>query len=179
MAQPYTVTRDGKLYVRLRYFADGKWKAKERQVANAREAVSVLAEMKAELAQFGVDAYDSERMTFDQMVVEYRRAKPDMADYLFEPLDYFRGRRARSISYADLVMFAQHRKQVPNRAWIAHEARKARMTNAGKKVSDRPVIRSSAKQQLFTVSLSCCAASCCTRCDTAGCCAIHSRPGPR
>lgn len=138
---PYTVMRDGKMYVRLRYRAGGKWKAKERQVANAREAVTALAEMKAELSQYGVDAYDAERMTFDQVLAEFRRAKPDLPEHVIAPMDYFLGRRIRSIGYADLVLFAQKRREVPNKLWVEHEARKARLAGTRAKVKEKHVDR--------------------------------------
>lgn len=138
---PYTVIRDGKMYVRLRYRAGGKWKAKERQVANAREAVTALSEMKAELSQHGVDAYDAERMTFDQALAEFRRAKPDLPEYVLAPMDYFLGRRIRSIGYADLVLFAQKRKEVPNKSWVEHEARKARLAGTRAKIKEKHVER--------------------------------------
>jgi integrase len=91
------------------------------------------------LGLFGESTFDGERMVFDDAVIQYRQAKPHLADFHFNCLSYFRGRRLRSIGYSDLVRFAEERRQAPHAAYEAHLAKRARLKAAGRIIAEKNI----------------------------------------
>src|SRR5262245_22283184 len=94
---------DGKLYVRVYYrAADGKWKSKTKRVSSQREGLKLIAKLKAELNDAGSAAFDGDKMLFDELLAEYKRAHPDKSPWYLDPIgEFFKGRRIRTITYAD------------------------------------------------------------------------------
>lgn len=111
---PYLHERHGRLYVRIQYRRpDGRMAAKERTVANEREALTAIAEIKAQLGEGGPGVFDGERMTFAELLTEYRRAHPDKPRWYLDPLaEYFGQKRIRAITYGDLKRFKQSREEI-------------------------------------------------------------------
>ena len=134
---PFVIDRPSKgLYVRVYYRANGRKRIKERRIYSIRDAPEVLAQLRAELGQFGEEVFDSERMLFDEAVSQYRNARPQLQDHLFGCLTYFRARKLRSINYPDLVRFVEERRKVPHPGYEAHMAKRARLEAAGRKMPE-------------------------------------------
>lgn len=110
---PYLHERHGRLYVRIQYRKpDGRMTSKERAVANEREALTAIAEIKHQLGEGGPAVFEGERMTFAELVDEYRRTH-DKPRWYLDPLEqYFGQRRIRTITYGDLKRFKQAREAV-------------------------------------------------------------------
>ncbi len=110
----YLHERDGQLYVRVPYRrSDGRWATKEKRVHNEREAMDAISSIKHQLGEGGPSVFNSEKMTFADLLAEYRRTHQDKPRWYLEPLDqYFGGRRIRSITYGDLKRFKQSREAV-------------------------------------------------------------------
>ncbi len=113
--QPYLHERDGALYVRVTYRINGQKRSKERRVRNAREAAQVAARLRHELGLMGPETLDAERMRFEDLLAAFTAARHSLPSWYLAPLEYFAGRRLRSITYGDLVRFRQHRAAIPNR----------------------------------------------------------------
>lgn len=115
LAIPYVHARDGKLYVRVPYDDNqGKRHHRERRLAETatpEDAINLIAQLRMEIganpARLG-----SEQMTFDQLLIEFRRAHPKLKSWYSDPLAFFAGRKLRSLSYADCLHFKQVRQQV-------------------------------------------------------------------
>lgn len=139
---PYVIERPGHgLFVRVYYRAHGKKKIKEKKISSIRDAPKVLAKLRMELEQFGESVFEAERMLFEEAVRQYRLVKPDLADHNFGCLTYFQGRRIRSITYIDLVRFADERRKVPHFGYQAHMKRLERLEAAGLKLPPKKVPR--------------------------------------
>ena len=110
---PYLHERHGKFYVRIQYRKpDGRMTSKERAVANEREALTAIAEIKHQLGEGGPAVFEGERMTFTDLLEEYRRTH-DKPRWYLDPLgEYFGHRRIRTITYGDLKRFKSAREEV-------------------------------------------------------------------
>ncbi len=113
---PYTRIKRGKLYVVIPYRVGEAWKQKARQVESQEEALRVMHELREELGQHGPGIFAAEKMTFRELLAEYRRAHSKTPPWYWEPMEVFFGdRRIRTITYADLKQFRAARQQVPKR----------------------------------------------------------------
>lgn len=134
---PFVIDRPTRgLFVRVYYRANGKKRVKERKIYSIRDAPEVLAQLRAELGQFGEEVFDAERMLFDDAFEQYRNAQPKPDESRFGCLAYFQGKRLRSINYPDLVRFAEERRKVPHRNYEEHLAKRARLEAAGRKMPE-------------------------------------------
>lgn len=118
----------GKPYVRVPYQdAAGKWKSVERRVHTPEEAFKKAAELRKQLGLAGPGAFDGERMTFDQLLEEYKRAHPEKPDWYTKPLaDFFGKRRIRAITYGLCREFKAAREAIPKRKQRADAPDEAR-----------------------------------------------------
>ena len=113
---PYTRIKSGKLYVVIPYRVGDVWKQKARLAANQEDALRVMQELRAEIGQHGASLVAAERMTFRELLAEYRRAHPQTPAWYHEPpAEFFGDRLVRSITYADLRQFRSARERVPKR----------------------------------------------------------------
>jgi integrase len=105
---------DGKLYVRVNYQdAGGKWRSKTKRVTSQREGLKLIAQLKHQLSESGPGVFDGERMTFDELLAEYRRAHPDKHRWYLDPIEKYSGqRRIRTITYGDLKRFKTEREGI-------------------------------------------------------------------
>jgi integrase len=113
-ALPYIHPKGGKPYVRLNYFDErvGRWKSKERRVSTVEEAIDAYEELKRKVGAQPKD-YDPDKMTFDELVAEYKKAKPATPDWRLDTFkDYFGKRRIKTITYGDLAQFRREREAV-------------------------------------------------------------------
>ena len=105
LALPYVHEKDGAAYVRVPYQdTDGKWRSKEKKLgadASPADAITLIAQIKAKLG-CNPNAIEGERMTFDELLREYQRAYPTVPQWYLQPLDSFKGRKIRSLTYARL-----------------------------------------------------------------------------
>ena len=110
----YLHERHGRLYVRVPYRkADGRWTTKEQRVYSEREAMDAIASIKHQLGEGGPATFDGERMTFADLLAEYRRTHPNKHRWYLDPMErYFGSRRIRSITYGDLKRFKQAREEI-------------------------------------------------------------------
>lgn len=117
LSLPYVHERDGGLYVRIPFKdpATGKHKAKEKKLsadATPDQAIGVIASIQSQF-QVNPAAFDGERMTFDDLLREYVKAHPKTKVWYLRPLDAFKGRKIRSLTYADCARFRTLREQTP------------------------------------------------------------------
>jgi len=128
LSLPYVHPKGGKPYVRLNYFDQraGRWKSKEKRVDTVEEAIAAYEELKKKVGARPTE-YDPDKITFDQLLAEYKKAKqpPDWAMAIFE--DYFGKRKIKSITYADLAEFRRAREAVVS--GITKRARKPATIN--------------------------------------------------
>jgi integrase len=110
----YLHERDGVLYVRVPYCnSAGVRRSKEKRVENEREAIKIISEIRHQLGEAGPGVFDGERMTFDELLAEYRRAHPDKHRWYLDPIEkYFGQRRIRTITYGDLKRFKTEREGI-------------------------------------------------------------------
>jgi hypothetical protein len=87
-ALPYVHPKAGKPYVRLNFFDEraGRWKSKEKRVNSVEEAIEAYEELKRKLGAQPAD-YDPERMTFEELMKEFRKAKPNIREWYAAPLE--------------------------------------------------------------------------------------------
>jgi integrase len=107
----------GKPYVRVSYQdALGKWKSVERRVRTPEEAIKKAAAMRKQLGLSGPGAFAGERMTFAELLDEYKRAHPNRPKWYTQPLaDFFGARRIRAITFAQCQDFKRAREAVGKR----------------------------------------------------------------
>lgn len=115
LALPYVHEKNGRLYVRVNYpVGGGKWRSKERALsddARPEDAITIVAELKAKLSQSS-GQIDGDRLSFDQLLTEYRRAHPAVRDWYIDPLAFFAGRKLKSLTYADCKRFRESREAI-------------------------------------------------------------------
>jgi integrase len=115
---PHVEKKDGKPYVRLNYFDEraGRWRSKMKRIHTAEDYAQALQSLKQKIGAEPSD-YDPERMTFDELLAEYRKARPAMPEWYAAPLSEFFGkRRIKTITYGDLQQFRVARETVVNKA---------------------------------------------------------------
>jgi integrase len=114
LALPHVHERDGRAFVRIWYQdSGGKWKSKERRVETVEEAIATISKIKRELGLRGPDAFDGEKMTFNDLLDQFIIDNPKMPDWYSSPLrEYFANRRIITIAYADLKRFKAAREAV-------------------------------------------------------------------
>jgi integrase len=115
-ALPYVHPKGGKPYVRLNYFDEraGMWKSKERRVDTIEEAINAYEDLKHSIGAQPKD-YDPEKITFDQLMAEFKKAKPKMPEWYLKPIEeHFGKRRLKTITYGDLQEFKEKREAVPH-----------------------------------------------------------------
>ena len=116
LALPHVHERDGAAYVRLPYRVGDKWRSKERRVSTPEEAIRAVAELRQLLGQYGSEGISGDRMTFADLLAEYRLAHPEKPRWYVDPLaDYFGARLIRSLTYADLRAFREARAALPRK----------------------------------------------------------------
>ena len=117
LALPHVHGRDGKAFARIWYRdAGGKWKSKERRVNTVEHAMRVISQMTRELGLRGPEAFDGERMTFNELMDQFLIDNPKTPKWYSDPLrEYFASRRIISITYSDLKRFKAAREQVPKK----------------------------------------------------------------
>ncbi|MDQ3012862.1 MAG: site-specific integrase [Acidobacteriota bacterium] len=115
LALPYVHQKDERIYVRVPYQdAYRKWKSKEKLLAmdaTPDDAILAIAKIKNVL-EMNPAAFDSDRMTFDELLTQYKRAYPKLPKWYEEPLSFFFGRKIRSLTYADVKRFKEVRDKV-------------------------------------------------------------------
>lgn len=113
---PFVHPKDGAAYVRVNYF-DGKadkWRSKERRVDTVEEAMAAYQELKQQVGAQPAD-YDPEKITFEQLLAEFKKTKPQMPEWYSKPLkEHFGRRRLKTITYGDLKEFKEKREAVPH-----------------------------------------------------------------
>lgn len=79
--------------------------------------------------------YDPERMTFEELMKEFRKAKPKIREWYLAPLEeHFGKRKIKSITYGDLKEFRAAREAVPKKG--TDEPRKPATINREKAASE-------------------------------------------
>jgi integrase len=114
LALPHVHERDGKPYIRLWYQdGGGKWKSKERRADTVEEALRLISQTKRDLGLRGPEAFDGEKMTFNDLLDQFLIDNPKIPDWYSSPLrEYFANRRIVTITYADLKRFKIARESV-------------------------------------------------------------------
>lgn len=115
---PHVEMIDGKPYVRLAYFDEraGRRRSVTRRIHSVDDYAAALEYLKRKIGAQPAD-HDPERMTFDELMKEFRKAKPKMKEWYATPLeDFFGKRKIKSITYGDLREFRAAREDVPNKA---------------------------------------------------------------
>ena len=114
LSLPYVHPKGGKPYVRLNYFDEraGRWKSKEKRVETIDEAIAAYEELKRKVGAQPKD-YDPDKITFEELVAEYKKAKAATLESRLTLLkDYFGKRRLKTITYGDLAQFRRERESV-------------------------------------------------------------------
>lgn len=111
---PYTRVRNGVLYVVVGFKVGEKRKQVWRRAKDREHAAEVLTELKNEVAQFGLAAIEAHGLTFDRLLLEFRRAHKIPPHYEQAIAEFFGVRKVRSITYADCYQFKQARLKVPS-----------------------------------------------------------------
>lgn len=124
---PYTRVRNGVLYVVVGFKVGEKRKQVWRRANDRKHAGEVLTELRNEVAQFGLAAIEAHGLTFDRLLVEFKRAGKIPPHYEKPIAEFFGSRKVRSITYADCFQFKQARLQV--RSVHTGEPRKAATIN--------------------------------------------------
>src|SRR5215468_10637977 len=103
---PHVELIDGKTYVRLAYFDEraGKRRAKTRRVHSVDDYGAALDHLKRQIGAQPSD-YDPERMTFDELMAEFRKVKKIREWYLTPLEEHFGKRKIKFITYGDLKEF--------------------------------------------------------------------------
>jgi|SRR5882672_3922796 len=128
-ALPYVHPKGGKPYVRLNYFDEraGMWKSKERRVTTIEEAIDAYEELKRTIGAQPKD-YDPEKITFEELMAEFKKVKPDMPEWYSQPLEkHFGKQRLKTITYGDLAEFKEKREAVMHK--VTGESRKPSTIN--------------------------------------------------
>lgn len=113
---PYTRVRKGVTYICLQYKVGDQWKSKWRRYNSKEEYARILTELREELAMHGAKAFDGDKMTFAELLTEYRRAHPNLKEHYGDPMaEFFGSRKIRSITYADCYQYREARRQVVKR----------------------------------------------------------------
>lgn len=120
---------DGKTYIRLAYFDERagrrRWKAK--RVHSVDDYAAVLDHLKREIGAEPSN-YDPEKMTFEELMAEFKKAKPKIKEWYSAPLEQFFGkRRIKTITYGDLREFRAAREAVKHKT--SEEPRKPATIN--------------------------------------------------
>jgi integrase len=134
---PYTQTRKGFLEVRVPYkdHLTGKWKSKVKRVANAAEARSVAARLKAELDARTPQQSAGDALTFARLMHLYTRPMPEFYRKLF--IEHFGPMPLRDITPEHLVAFRRQREATPHR-YNAQQPRSAATINREMQALNRP-----------------------------------------
>lgn len=128
-ALPYVHPKGGKPYVRLNYFDEraGIWKSKERRVDTIEEAIDAYEDLKRKVGAQPKD-YDPDKITFDQLMAEFRKAKPKTKEWYLTPIEeHFGQRRLKTITYGDLKEYRAAREAVAHK--VTGEPRKPSTIN--------------------------------------------------
>lgn len=115
-ALPYVHPKRGLPYVRLNYKDErtGEWKSHEKRVDTIEEAIDAYEELKRKVGAQPKD-YDPEKITFDELLAEFKKAKK-IKEWYSAPLEeHFGKRRLKTITYGDLTEFREKREAVPNK----------------------------------------------------------------
>jgi integrase len=117
LALPHTRLIDGQPYVRIVFKTpDGRQREKTCRVNSVSEAISAIERIRQELGDRGPGAFDGERMTFAELMKEYKKARKIPKWYEEPMIERFGQMRIRSITYGDIEQFKEARAKVPNRA---------------------------------------------------------------
>lgn len=114
LSLPHVELIDGKTYVRLAFFDEkaGKRRSKARRVHSVDDYAGALEYLKKEAGSRPKD-YDPNKMTFDELIAEYKKARPQTPGWCLAPLeDHFGKRRIKTITYGDLAEFRRAREEV-------------------------------------------------------------------
>src|SRR5215510_6822484 len=116
----YTAEIGGNLYVRcpVGRLPNGKTDYYYERVANADEALQVIARIRQQYGEYGTGAAVGRRMMFTELIAQYRRIYPDKPDWYIEPLEKFFGtRKITSITHADCLQFKAAREAVKDQRY--------------------------------------------------------------
>src|SRR5262245_62072575 len=108
LSLPHVELIDGKTYVRLAYFDEraGKRRSKTRRVHSVSDYGAALDHLRRQIGAQPSD-YDPERMTFEELMKEFRKAKTKMKEWYAAPLEVF-FRQASSERPSDIRSPASH-----------------------------------------------------------------------
>src|SRR5262245_57828149 len=126
---PFVHPKDGKPYARLNYFDEraGKWTSKEKRVYTVEQAMSAYEELKRKVGAQPRD-YDPDKITFEELMAEFKKAKPKMKEWYSKPLEeHFGKRRLKTITYGDLKEFKEKREAVEHK--VTRQPRKPATIN--------------------------------------------------
>lgn len=116
LSLPHTKLIGGKPYVRIVYHdSAGKQREKTKRVNTVAEAISAIEQIRQELGNHGPGAFDGDKMTFDELVREYKKGKSIPKWYEDPLVDHFGPRRIKSITYGDIQQFKAAREAVPRK----------------------------------------------------------------
>lgn len=156
----YWTEINGKIYARFQYKTEaGIYKVKYKPITDKRTARSVVEKMRADLETHGEEAFQSEKMTFKELVDKYEETELIEATYQdgikvkgrrsvgpvksnLKPLRAYFGRKAvRSIKPADIKSYKNERLATPVEIEV-NEKEKVIDKNTGKEMTiTRKVIR--------------------------------------
>lgn len=117
LSLPYVEPIDGKPYVRLMYrdAKTGRRLSKSRRVHTVDDYAAALEYVKKEIGAEPMD-HDPEKITFDELMTEFKKAKPRTPEWYLKPIeDHFGKRKLKSITYGDLKEFKALREAVPHK----------------------------------------------------------------
>jgi hypothetical protein len=129
LALPHTGLIDGKPYLRLAFIDEraGRYRSKTRRVHGVDDYAQTLEYLKRKIGAQPSD-YDPEKITFNQLIMEFKKAKPDLREWYLKPLEeHFGKQKLKTITYGDLAEFKEKREAVPHR--VTGEPRKASTIN--------------------------------------------------
>lgn len=116
LSLPHTKLIAGKAYVRIVYHdAAGKQKEKHKRVNTVAEAISAIEQIRQDIGDRGPGAFDGDKMTFDDLVKEYRKGKNIPRWYADPLIDHFGPRRIKTITYGDIQQFKTQREGIPKK----------------------------------------------------------------
>jgi integrase len=121
---PHVEPIDGKPYVRLMYFDEkaGRRRSKARRIHSVDDYAAALEYLKKEIGEQPPD-HDPEKITFEELMAEFKKAKPKTPEWYLTPIEeHFGKRKLKSITYGDLKEFKALRQAVPHK--VTGEPRK-------------------------------------------------------
>jgi integrase len=107
---------DGKHYVCITYKdKNGKTRQKHKRVDTVEQAIRTIDELRRQYDESGPAAWDGASMKWEVLIDEYKKAHPKVKPWYLTALDWFNGRKIRSITYMTCRNFRESREGVVKR----------------------------------------------------------------